>query len=274
MTLRLLILALVSALPLLSGCGALGLPVSDDDDVTSVDDDDSAPPPDDDDSAPPLDDDDDDDDDPTFPEECPASSVVEFTDWNPDPWVAPLEGTAQQAFRFDADDDLHYSLLQLDFDFHTTTLEGPYTCFAELRNTGACHDCVWPWRYFALCTKNEPPLRTVLIIFAGEEGNDRVNDPFVVQPDTDYHMAMTFDAEASLATLVVTEVGGPSSTLEITPLTSSIAPQGQGLDLRMGFSITHPDYPDITPPWGWTFSNLVVSMTPGGPFGAAAPPCP
>ena len=58
------------------------------------------------------------------------------------------------------------------------------------------------------------------------------------------------------------------------PLTSSIAPQGQGLDLWVGFKTTHPDYPTIKPPWGWSFSNLEVSLEPGGPYGELAPMCP
>lgn len=204
--------------------------------------------------------------------DCPASSVVELNAWDGTPWVAPSMGTAQERFRLPAERDLHYSLLELDFDFTTTTLEGEYNCFAELRNTGACCDSPYPWRYFAICSQNDPRRRTVFIVFASDEG--RIVDNFAIRPMTSYHASMRFDAAASEATLTINEIGGPSATLIKTPLTSSIAMRGGGLDLLMGFSVTHPDYPVITPPWGWIFSNLELRMYPGGPHGSAAPPCP
>ena len=248
---------------------------ADDDDSASVDDDDSAA--DDDDATPPVDDDDttpepDDDDAVEWPGKCPGTDIVELTAWDPTPWVAPTSGNAQQSFRFAADTDLHYSLLQLDFDFTTTTMEGPYTCFAELRNTGACQSCSYPWRYFAICTKNESGFQTILHVFSADDG--RVSTNFEVQPNTDYHLSVTFDAQDSSATMTVNEVGGPSTTMTSSPLNSSIVPMGNGLDLLMGFTTTHPDFGTIMPPWGWTFANLTATLTPGGPFGDAAPPCP
>ena len=279
---------LVSCSLATGGCNVLndaGVPDDDDvagDDDSAPDDDDSAPdddddsaPGDDDDSAPGDDDDTTsagDDDDTTWPGECPATEVAEVMAWDPTPWVAPTSGNAQQSFRFPAELDLHYSVLQLDFDFTTTTLQGPYTCFVELRNIGACQSCAYPWRYFAICTKNQSPLRTILHVFSADDG--RVADNFAVQANTDYHLSLTFDAETSAATMVLNAIGGPTTTIVSAPLNSSIVPMGQGLDLLMGFTTTHPDYPTIMPPWGWTFSNLIATITPGGPFGSAAPPCP
>lgn len=203
--------------------------------------------------------------------ECPASEPVTLSEWSQEAWVAPGEGDAQVSFRLSKETWKHYARLELDVDIDVTDVQTPYNCFLELRNTGGPKDGPFPWRYFAVCTKNQNPKKLVYIVFAADDGY--TPEPFALQANTSYHVSVVFDAELGEATLAMTPEGGAPVTVFESPLTSSITPQGHGLDLLVGFTTSHPDYPEIKPPWGWSFRDLHVSMTPGGPFGADAPAC-
>lgn len=203
---------------------------------------------------------------------CPASAPVSLTQWEADPWTAPASGNAQVEYRLSTETWLHYERFELDLDIDVTEVGQPYNCFLELRNTGANHDETFPWRYFSICTKNENPRKMVHVAYAAE--NNYLVADFAMQPNTTYHVNVLFDSILDESSLTLTPEGGTPTTIVTTPLTSSITPMGQGLDLWVGFRTSHPDYPTILPPWGWTFRNLEVAMDPGGPYGPLAPGCP
>ncbi len=203
---------------------------------------------------------------------CPASAPIDFVQWDAMPWTAPDMGDAQMEFRLSTENWLHYQRFELDLDIDVTDVGLPYNCFLELRNTGAPQGETFPWRYFSICVKNEPPTRMVHVMYAAEE--DYLVTPFTLQPNTTYHVNVVVDSILDESTLTMTPEGGADTTIVTSPLTSSITPMGQGLDLWVGFRTSHPDYPTILPPWGWTFRNLHVTMEPGGPYGPLAPGCP
>ncbi len=204
--------------------------------------------------------------------ECPAPEVVTLSEWTDAPWVAPTTGNAQQEFRLSTENWLHYGRFELDMDIDVTEVGDPYNCFLELRNTGAPQGETFPWRYFSVCTKNDPPRRMVHVPYAAE--NTYLVTDFTLQANTRYHVNVVFDSWADETTLTMTPEGGEATTILSSPLVSSIAPMGQGLDLWVGFRTSHPDFPTILPPWGWSFSNLEVTLEPGGAFGPLAPACP
>lgn len=205
------------------------------------------------------------------PEGCPASEPVELMQWHGDPWVAPSSGNAQVDFRLSEEKWKHYERFELDLDVDVGEVQTPYNCFLELRNVGAKQNESYPWRYFAVCAKNEAPRKLVHVVFAGE--NDYLTTNFTLEANTTYHVNVTFDSVLDESVLTMTKQGGEPVEIVSSPLNSSIVPMGQGLDLLVGFKTSHPDYPTIKPPWGWTFRNLEVTMDPGGPHGPLAPEC-
>ncbi|MFH2009795.1 MAG: hypothetical protein ABI333_24585 [bacterium] len=104
-------------------------------------------------------------------------------------------------------------------------------------------------------------------------GSSQNGAPYTLQPNTNYIVTYDYDAIAGTATLTLEEPGGATVPTSC-PATSSLVPVGQGLHIYMGMTTSHPDYPTVLPPWGWTFRNFVADLTPGGPNGPDAPPCP
>ncbi len=202
---------------------------------------------------------------------CPASKTVTLKKWQTSGWKTPSSGTAQSEFLLSKENYKHYRSLDLKFEMDVGKLDGDYNCWIEVRNRAVPKSWKYYWRYFAICNKNKNPKKLVWVIFATKNGY--LTKSFTMKKNTTYSVHANFDAAANSAFVKLTEKGGATTTIT-GPASSSIVPVGQGLRLLVGFDVKHPDYPTIKPPWGWTFRDLVLTMTPGGPFGPEAPPCP
>jgi len=202
---------------------------------------------------------------------CPASKAVTLKKWHTKAWKAPGSGTAQSEFLLSKETYKHYRSLDLKFEMDVGATTGDYNCFIEVRNRAVPKSWKYYWRYFAICNKNKSPKKLVWIIFATKKGY--LTKSFTLKQKTTYKVHARFDAAADKASVTLTEKGGAATTIN-GPASSSIVPVGQGLKFLVGFDVKHPDYPTIKPPWGWSFRDLTLTMTPGGPYGPEAPPCP
>ena len=110
--------------------------------------------------------------------------------------MAPTSGTAEVPFVLSQELWLHYERFELDLDIDVTAVQVPYQCFLELRTIGGPKNEYFPWRYFAVCTRNDGPHRLIHIVFAADDGY--MATPFTLEANSTYHVNVVFDA-----------VGGP-----------------------------------------------------------------
>lgn len=199
---------------------------------------------------------------------CPATSAEHVERWGTTPWVAPTSGNAEQVIPLSTQNYLHFLRAVITFEMETANVQGDWTHIFVLRNRAI--PAGWSYlAYYGWFLSRNIPTRQIQVALGGCQNGT----PYTLQPNTNYAVTYDYDAVAGTATITLQEPGGATITTSC-PATSSLVPVGQGLHLFMGMSISHPDYPTVLPPYGWTFRNLVVDLTPGGPYGPDAPPCP
>lgn len=199
---------------------------------------------------------------------CPANSAEHVERWFNNPWVAPSSGDAEQVIQLSTQNQLHFSRAVITFEMETAEVQGDWTHIFVLRNRAIPGS--WPYlAYYGWFLSKNTPTRQIQVALNGCQNGT----PYTLQPYTNYIITYDYDAIVGTATITLEEpLGGTVQTS--CPATSSLVPIGQGLHLYMGMRTSHPDYPTVLPPWGWTFRNFVADLTPGGPYGVDAPPCP
>lgn len=199
---------------------------------------------------------------------CPALSAEHVEQWWVTPWVAPSSGDAEQVIRLSTQHQLHFARAVISFEMETTDVQGDWTHLGVVRNRAIPGSWTYLAYYGWLLSRNIPTRQIQVALNGCQNGV-----PYALQPNTTYTVTYDYDAVAGTATLTLEEQGG--GTVSTTcPATSSLVPIGQGLHVYIGMQTSHPDYPTVLPPWGWTFRNFVADLTPGGPYGPDAPPCP
>lgn len=199
---------------------------------------------------------------------CPATSAEHVERWWTNPWIAPSSGNAEQVIQLSTQNTLHFARAVISFEMETTDVQGDWTHIFVLRNRAIPGS--WPHlAYYGWFLSRNIPTRQIQVALNGCQNGT----PYTLQPYTTYTVTYDYDAVAGTATISLGVPGGGTVTTSC-PATSSLVPIGQGLHIYMGMPTSHPDYPVVLPPWGWTFRNFVADLTPGGPHGADAPPCP
>ncbi len=180
---------------------------------------------------------------------------------------------------------LHYGRAVVEWDMHTNTTHGVFTQIFEIRSSGVPSTAypTTPTRYAALTTRNRVNEDTgertmwpdVIVQTTWGVCNEYTQSvrPYKMKTNHDYHVRFEWDATTNMSSTVMTEEDGTEIVMN-TDAASSIVPLGRGIHLLFGVTDEHGDWRGgMRPPWGWTFSNLVADLYPGGPHGAAALSC-
>jgi hypothetical protein len=200
---------------------------------------------------------------------CPANSAEHVEMWWTNPWVAPTSGDAEQVIQLSTQNQLHFSRAVISFEMETAEIQGDWTHIFVLRNRAI--PASWPYlAYYGWFLSKNLPTRQIQVALNGCQNGT----PYTLQPYTTYGVTYDYDAIAGTATITLDVPGGGTVSVSCPTASSSLVPIGQGLHLYMGMRTSHPDFPIVLPPWGWTFRNFVADLTPGGPYGPDAPPCP
>lgn len=202
--------------------------------------------------------------------ECPADTPVDIQRLAT-PWSADDPANAYRVINIPTQAGRHYHKAIVDFDMDVTELSDMVAIWLlrnkQVPNTSPVH------HWFGGSLKRNS--RTVLYVnnFSGPEGNGQwIPKTWRFSRNTTYHVHYEYDALAETAVLRYT--GADGSSLQLDGVAhASIAAAGAGLKFELGIPTSHPDYPTVQPPTGWSFYNLRIRLIPGGPFGAAAP-CP
>jgi len=202
--------------------------------------------------------------------DCPASSPVHVERFMTTPWVAPASGDAEQVIRLSTENQRHYARVVISFEMETgATIGGEWTHVGVLRNQAIPGS--WPhlaW-YGWLLSRHNGPRQIELALNGCQNGGTHT-----LQPNTVYQVTYDYDAVAGAATFSLDWGADGHVSATCPTATSSLVPIGNGLHFYLGMRTSHSDYPVVQPPSGFTFRRFVADLTPGGPFGAEAPPCP
>jgi len=203
------------------------------------------------------------------PSGCPASGPVHVERWMTEPWNAPASGDAEQVIRLSTENQRHYARAVITFEMETgASIPGEWTHVGVFRNQAIPGS--WPhlaW-YGWLLSRHNGPRQIELALNGCQNGGTHT-----LQPNTVYQVTYDYDAVAGTATFSL-DWGASEHVGATCPATSSLVPIGNGLHFYLGMRTSHSDYPVVQPPSGFTFRRFVADLTPGGPFGDEAPPCP
>lgn len=200
---------------------------------------------------------------------CPASEAVHVERWTTSPWVAPASGDAEQVIRLSTESRRHYARAVISFEMETgATIPGDWTHIGVLRNQAIPGS--WPYLawYGWLLSRHRGPRQIEVALDGCQNGGAHA-----LQPDTVYRVTYDYDAVGGTATLSL-DWGADGHVSASCPAPTSLVPIGNGLHFYLGMRTSHPDYPVVQPPSGFTFRDFVAELTPGGPLGAGAAPCP
>ena len=193
--------------------------------------------------------------------QCPASQPVHYqglsTAWS------PKSAGDELRINLPAEKSKHYKKLSMSYDMEIGSwIPGAdYYPISWVRNLPYNVNQQYDW--FLIRTKKPHQITSL------ETEALNWSEPAAWKENTLYKVSIVYDAEKGTHTTTATGDGGTNFIQR--PVTKSILPGKQGLVVI--FSFKNPASP-VGAPVGWKFSNLLIDLTPGGPFGSDASPCP
>ncbi len=193
--------------------------------------------------------------------QCPASQPVHYqgvsTAWSP---KSPGD---ELRINLPVEKSKHYKKLSMSYDMEIGSwIPGAdYYPISWVRNLPYNVNQQYDW--FLIRKKNPHQITSL------ETEARNWSEPAAWKENTVYKVSISHDAEKGTHTTTAT--GGGATNFIQRPVTKSISPGKQGLVVI--FSFKNPASP-VGAPVGWKFSNLIIDLIPGGPFGPDALPCP